>query len=143
MKLSKRILSAVVCATMAVTSMVGISASAGFSSTMFEPNGNPKYLTIDGSRYGFQVKSQIETTTLSSGKIKGTAATYLYEVNGTAIPTDHVFITSYIYAKNSSGQGFINNGTEIDDSPLYTQSKSCVYKTVSSRSFDDYPYYAA
>lgn len=143
MKMTKRIAAIAACAVMTVTSMVSMSASAGFSSTMLEPNGNPKYLTIEGSRYGFQVRSQIETTTLSSGRIKGTATTYLYEVNGATIPTNHIYITSYVLAKNSSGAGFIINGTEAEDTPLYTQSQSCVYKTVSSRSFDDYPYYAA
>ena len=142
MRMTKRLLTMAMCGVMAASSMVGMSASAGFSSTMLEPNGNPKYLTIEGSRYGFQVRSQIETTTLSSGRIKGTATTYLYEVNGATIPTNHIYITSYVLAKNSSGAGFIINGTEAEDT-LYTQSKSCVYKTVSSRSFDDYPYYAA
>ncbi len=143
MKFTKKLMAMAVCGVMAVTSMVSMSASAGFSSTMLEPQGNPRYLTIEGSSYGFQVRSQIETTTLSSGRIKGTASTYLYEVNGATIPTDHIVIKSYISAKNSSGNGFIINGTEVEDTPLYTQSKSCVYKTVSSRSFDDYPYYAA
>ncbi len=140
---TRKLMTMAVCSVMAVTSMVGLSASAGYASTMLEPNGNPKYLTIDGSRYGFQVRSQIETTTLSSGKITGTASTYLYEVNGNTIPSNHIVIKSYISAKNSSGQGFVINGSDIENTPLYKQSDSCVYKTVSSRSYDDYPYYAA
>lgn len=37
---------------------------------------------------------------------------------------------------------FVLSGTESND-PLYMQSASCVYKNVSSRSFDDYSSYAA
>ena len=142
MKMTKRIAAMVACAVMAASSMVGMSASAGFSSTMLEPNGNPVNLTINGEKYGFQVRSDVRTDTLSSGKIKGTASTYLYEVNGKAIPTGRIFIQSYLYAKNSNGTSFVLSGTESND-PLYMQSASCVYKNVSSRSFDDYSSYAA
>lgn len=142
MIITKKLAAIAVCAVMAVSSMVGTSVSAAFSSTLLEPSGNPAYLTINGKRYGFQTSSTIRTSTLSNGNIRGTATTSLYEVNGKTIPTGNVSITTYLYAKNSNGQSLILTASEISD-PLYTQSESCVYKTKSSSSYDDYPYYAA
>jgi len=142
MRFTKKILTMATCAVMAASSMVGMSTSAAFSSTILEPSGNPVYLTIDGERYGFQINSTINTSTLSNGNIRGTATTKLYEVNGKTIPTEHIYLTTYLYAKNSNGQSFLLTGSQTSDT-LYTQSNSCVYKTKSSSTYDDYPYYAA
>ena len=99
MKMTKRIATMVACAVMAASSMVGMSASAGFSSTMLEPNGSYESFTVGGVNYGFQIRSEVETTT-SGGKTQANSKTYLHEVVQRKVPTGNVKVQTQLYGKS-------------------------------------------
>lgn len=139
MKLTKRLTAIAACACMAMTSMVGMVASAGYSTTLLEPSGNPYQVTIKGINYGFQVMSAVETGTLSDGRITGKATTSLYEVNGNSIPLGNISLQTYLYAKGKNNQTVIIDGSyDILTNP---NSSSCVFAVSDKR--NDYTCYAA
>ena len=106
MKMTKRIATMVACAVMAASSMVGMSASAGFSSTMLEPNGSYESFTVGGVNYGFQIRSEVETTTTSSGKTKANSQTYLHEVVQRKVPTSNVKVQTQLYGKSQNDDNY-------------------------------------
>ncbi|MCM1529776.1 MAG: hypothetical protein NC093_07250 [Alistipes sp.] len=101
MKMTKRIAAMAACAVMTVSSVVGMSASAGFSSTMLEPNGSCVLFSVGGETYGFQIRSEIETTALGYGSSTINSTTYLHEVIQRNIPTENVKVDSYLYGKSA------------------------------------------
>lgn len=136
MKMTKRIAAMAACAVMTVTSMVGMNASAGYSSTMLEPNGNPVSITMGGVNYGFQIRSEVRTGTSSSGYAQATATTYLYEVNGKSIPKNNLAMQTILYGKSKkTGQVVMIDGSY--DILFNPNSSSSVYATVSRTDYEN------
>lgn len=77
--------------------MVGMGTNAGYSSTLLEPNGSYESFTVDGVNYGFQIRSEIRTTTLSDGTTKATSQTDLHEVVQKKVPTSNVKVQTQLY----------------------------------------------
>lgn len=118
MKMTKRIAAIAACAVMTVTSMAGMSASAGFSSTMLEPNGSCVLFSVGGETYGFQIRSEIETTAYGYGSSTINSKTYLHEVIQRNIPTGYAKVESYLYGKSkeTGKYSLLNMGYSEDNS---------------------------
>ncbi len=140
MKMTKRIAAMAMCGVMAITSMVSMSSSAGYSSTMLEPQGNPVSITIGGVKYGFQIRSEVRTGTSSNGYAQATATTYLYEVNGKSIPKNNRAMQTNLYGKSkkTGNKIMIWASNDILSNP---NSSSSVYATTSW--IDDYEQYSS
>ena len=100
MKMTKRLMAMAMCGIMAASYMVGMSASAGFSSTMLEPNGSCALFSVGGVTYGFQIRSEVETTALGYGSSVINSTTYLHEFINRDIPTENAKVESYLYGKS-------------------------------------------
>lgn len=101
MKMTKRFMTTAVCSVMAAASMVGISASAGFSSTLLKSAGSTTYL---GTTYNFKNAATISTELIkNTNQMKATGTVTLYEKDGIEVPHEvDMFVSVDLYNEDGT-----------------------------------------
>ena len=127
MKMTKRLMTMAMCGIMAASSMVGINASAGFSSTLLKDAGSTTYL---GFTYNFKNAAKISTDLIkNTNQMKATGTVTLYEKDGIEVPHEvDMFVSVDLYNEEgtllrSDCENNDNNCKNLAVSVEYTGSK--------------------